>query len=345
MQISSRIYGTASDGRRVTQYIMESKNGVRIACLDYGCIITNLWVRDRTGKPTDIVLGYDDIAAYEKDDVFFGACVGRVANRIKDSRFTLNGQDYRLQPNDGLNHLHGVFHKRLFAASVSGGSLRFTYRSPDGEDGFPGGLDVTVTYTLDDNDVFSMRYEAVSDADTLINLTNHSYFNLSGHQSGSVDQQLLEITADTFLETADDACPTGIELPVEGTPMDFRTLRHIGQGFPIQYEQMELVSGYDHCYCLRENAAPAALAYSPVTGIAMSLVTTQPGIQFYSGNHLGEGGAGKGGIHYGRRAGFCLETEHYPCANSYPDFPSILLRRGEKCEQTTLLQFQTLEKL
>lgn len=345
MQISSHIYGTTSDGCQVTQYIMESRNGVRIACLDYGCIITNLWVNDREGTPTDIVLGYDDIAAYERDTTSMGAFTGRVANRIKDSRFTINGRDYRLQPNNGVNHLHGVFNKRMYAASISGGSLRFTYRSPDGEDGFPGNLDVTVTYTLDDNNVFSMQYEAVSDADTLINLTNHSYFNLSGHQSGRVDQQLLEITADTFLETADDACPTGQILAVDGTPMDFRTMRHIGQGFPIRYEQMELVDGYDHCYCLRENAAPAALGYSPVTGIAMSLVTTQPGMQFYSGNHLGEGSVGKDGAHYGPRAGFCLETEHYPCANSYPDFPSTLLKCGEKYQQTTMLQFQTLEKL
>lgn len=345
MQISSQAFGTTSDGRRVTRYTMENDTGVKISCLDYGCIITNIWVNDRTGKPTDIVLGYDDLASYERDDVFFGACIGRVANRLKDSRFTLNGKEYHMEPNDGLNHLHGVFHKRLFAASVSGGKLRFTYHSPDGEDGFPGNVELTVTYTLDENGVFSMQYEAVSDADTLINLTNHSYFNLSGHQSGSVDDQLLEITADAFLETADDACPTGVALPVDGTPMDFRTMRHIGQGFPIQYEQMELVSGYDHCYCLRPNAAPAALAYSPDTGITLSLVTTQPGMQFYSGNHLGEGGTGKGGAHYARRAGFCLETQHYPCAPSYPAFPSILLKRGEKYEQSTLLQFQTLEKL
>lgn len=345
MQISTQSYGATSDGRQVTRYIMENSCGVKIACLDYGCIITNIWVNDRSGKPTDIVLGYDTLAAYEQDDVFFGACIGRVANRIKDSRFTLNGQTYHMAPNDGLNHLHGVFHKRLFTAAVSAGSLRFTYHSPDGEDGFPGSVELTVTYTLDDNGIFAMQYEATSDADTLINLTNHSYFNLSGHNSGSVDEQLLEITADSFLETADDACPTGVILPVAGTPMDFRTMRHIGQGFPIQYEQMELVGGYDHCYCLRPDAAPAALAYSPVTGIAMSLVTTQPGMQFYSGNHLGEGGIGKGGAHYGKRAGFCLETQHYPCANSYPDFPSTVLKKGETYQQTTLLQFQTLENL
>ena len=345
MQITSQAWGYLSDGRQVNRYTFKTATGIQISCLDYGCIITNIWVKDRKGDPVDIVLGYDDVASYEADDAFLGACIGRVANRMKDSRFHLNGKEYRLYPNDGLNHLHGVFHKRLFSASVLGDSLRFSYHSPAGEDGFPGTLDVSVTYTLDDNGVFVMKYEATSDADTLINLTNHSYFNLSGHQSGSVEHQMLQIAADRYLETADDSCPTGVELPVEGSPMDFRTLRHIGQGFPIQYEQMELVDGYDHCYCLRENAAPAALAYSPDTGIAMSLVTTQPGMQFYSGNHLDEAGVGKGGAHYGVRSGFCLETQHYPCAPSYPDFPSIVLRSGQRYEETTLFQFQTLETL
>ena len=345
MQISTQYYGTTSDGQKVTRYTMRSRAGVTVSCLDYGCIITNIWVNDREGKETDIVLGYDDLASYEEDTKFFGACVGRVANRIKDSRFTLNGQEYRLKPNNGMNHLHGVFHKKVFTASVAGSSLRFFYRSPDGEDGFPGNVDLIVTYTLDDNGVFAMQYEAISDADTLINITNHSYFNLSGHQSGRVDDQLVQIMADKFLETSDDACPTGVILPVDGTPMDFRTMRHIGQGFPIRYEQLELVEGYDHCYCLRPNAAPAVLAHSPSTGITVSLMTTQPGMQFYSGNHLSDGMHGKGGARYGQRWGFCLETEHYPCSSSYPDFPSTVLHPGEKYEQTTLLQFQTLEKL
>ena len=345
MRISSSFFGVTSSGETVTCYTMENAGGIRVCCLDYGAVISRLWVPDRQGQPVDIVLGYDDLAAYERDAAYFGACVGRVAGRIKDSRLTLGGREYILTPNDGVNHLHGVLSKRVFRAAVAGGSLRLTYHSPDGEDGLPGNVEITVTYTLDEANVLAIRYEAISDADTVINLTNHSYFNLSGHGSGTVDGQLLQIAADTFLETADDVCPTGVILPVEGTPLDFRTLRHIGQGFPVRCPQMELVGGYDHCYCLRPEAAPAALAYAPDTGIAMHIVTTQPGLQFYSGNDLEPGLPGKDGVHYGARSGFCLEAQHYPCALSYPAFPSILLSRGRRYRETTLLQLQTLDTL
>lgn len=344
MRIFSRPFGIASDGKPVTCYTMENKNGVKVSVMDMGCTITELWVPDKNGTPTDIVLGYDTVAEYEAGDAFFGAFVGRVANRIKDGRFTAGGKEYALTPNDGVNHLHGVMHRRIFDARVSDDALHFRYVSPDGEEEMPGAVTVHVTYALDDNNVLTMKYQAQTTRDTILNFTNHSYFNLSGHGSGPVGDQLLQIAADTFCETADDGCPTGTLLPVEGTPMDFRTLRHIGRGFEQYYEQLELVGGYDHNYCLRPDAAPAALAYAPSTGIALSIVTTQPGMQLYTANGL-EGCTGKGGAHYGRRSAFCLETQHYPCAPAYPHFPSIEVKAGDLYEETTLLQLQTLETL
>lgn len=342
MHLFSRFYGLTQAGETVNQYTMTNKNGVSVSVLDYGCIITRFCLPDRDGKMTDIVLGYDTLAEYERDVFAMGAFVGRFAGDIKDSRFTLGGKTYTLLRNDGVNHLHGAMAKRVFRASVHGGGITFTYHSPEGEEGFPGAVDVSVTYTLDDNNVFSLKYTAVPSADTVLNFTNHTFFNLSGHMSGAVDDQLLQLAADSFLETADDACPTGQILPVAGTPMDFTCLHHIGRGFPIQYEQMELVGGYDHCYCLRAEAAPAALAYSPGSGIALSVVTDQPGLQFYSGDYLGEGGAvsGKDGAHYHRRAGFALETHGYPCAPNFPQFPSAVVRQGETYEATTLWQVQ-----
>ncbi len=345
MKISSAPYGITRNGERVTCYTLKNANGMEARFLDFGCILTHLIVPDREGKPTDVVLGYDSLSSYEADTAWFGAVVGRYANRIKDAAFTMNGREYRLTANDGPNHLHGALGKRMFHASVGNESLCLTYTSPDGEDGLPGTVQISVIYSLDDRNVLTMRYEAVSDADTVLNLTNHSYFNLSGHRSGKVDDQLLQIAADQFLETADDTCPTGHILPVSGA-MDFRRLRKIGLGFPAACEQMELVGGYDHCYVLRPGAAPAALAYSPRTGIALTVVTTQPGLQLYSGNYLEDNPlAGKGNCRYHRRSGFALETEHYPCSPNYPDFPSTVLRAGETYHETTMLQLQVLEKL
>ena len=340
MQIVSKPYGVTADGRNVTCYTLTNTRGLQARFLDYGCILTHLILPDRSGNPTDVVLGYDDLASYEADPAAMGAVVGRYANRIKDSRFTLNGVIYRLPPNDGANHLHGALGKRLFCGTVADGCLQLRYTSPDGEDGLPGNVQFTVTYSLDDNNVLTMRYEAVSDADTVLNLTNHSYFNLAGHGSGRIDAQLLQIAADTFLESADDNCPTGQILPAEGA-MDFRHLRPIG-GEPA-CEQMELVGGYDHCYILRPGAAPAALAYCPETGIALTAVTTQPGLQLYTGNYLDDiPGPGKGGARYCRRCGFALETQHYPCSPNFPDFPSTVVRSGEVYRETTHIQLQTI---
>ncbi len=343
VQIASSPYGVTADGRSVTCYTMTNGNGMQARFLDYGCVLTHLILPDRSGKPTDVVLGYDTLADYEADPAYMGALVGRYANRIKDSAFTLNGREIRLAPNDGANHLHGVLSKRVFHGTVGNDCLRLTYTSPDGEDGLPGTVRITVRYSLDDNNVLTMGYEAVSDADTVLNLTNHSYFNLAGHRSGRIDGQLLQIAADTFLETADDTCPTGQILPAEGA-MDFRRLRSIG-GEPT-CEQMEMVGGYDHCYVLRPDTAPAALAYCPQTGIALTVATTQPGLQLYTGNYLEDvPRPGKGGARYVQRSGFALETQHYPCAPNYPQFPSAVLRAGQTLRETTYYQLHILNQL
>ena len=341
MQISSKLYGVTSDGRRVLCHTMTNASGMEVRLLDYGCIITHLLVPDRRGVPTDVVLGYDDLASYESDGCYFGALVGRFANRIRNAAFPLNGREIRLEPNDGPHHLHGVLSKRVFSASAVDDSLCFTYVSPAGEDGLPGTVRISATFTLDDNNVLAMRCEAVSDEDTVLNLTHHDYFNLAGHRSGRVDSQLLQIAADEFLETADDSCPTGHILPAEG-PMDFRRLRRIG-GEP-QCEQMELVGGYDHCYLLRPGAVPAVVACCPATGITLTMATSQPGLQLYTGNFLEDNPLpGKDGVHYLRRGGFALEAQGCPGAPNYPQFPSALLRAGETYSRTTLWQFQVTE--
>lgn len=337
--ITKNTFGYLKNGREVTAYTMTNENGVTARFIDYGCILTSLMVPDRLGRCVDVVLGYDNVGSYEEDPAYLGALVGRYANRIKNSRFTLNGKEYNLEPNDGPNHLHGVLSKRLFDAEVSGDELRFTYTSPDGEDGLPGEVRITVICSLNDDNELTMRYEASSDQDTIINLTNHSYFNLAGHDSGSVEDQLLMIDADSFLETSSDCCPTGRMLPADG-PMDFRSLRRIGDGFMEPCEQMALAGGYDHCYVLRGGDGPAAEAYSPETGILLSVYTTQPGLQFYSGNYLDQISCpGKNFAKYTRLSGFALETQHYPCSPNFPGFPSTVLKAGEVYRERTTLKF------
>ena len=346
MRISSRIFGVTAQGETVTEFTLTNRGGVCAKILDYGAILRQLWVPDRSGGSVDIVLGYDDLSSYEKDhSTCMGAVVGRVAGRIKGAAFTLHGSTYRLEANDGANHLHGCFPHRVWAATVTGDGLRLRYHSPDGEEGFPGTVDVQLCFTLDDNNVLSMKYEAASDADTIFNLTSHSYYNLNGHDSGCADDHLLQIASDSFLEMADDSCPTGQILPTAGSMMDFTRLQRIGRGFPVACEQMELVGGYDHYFILRPEAAPAAMLYAPKTGIAMTIATTEPGVLFYSGNYLEENPLpGKGGTRYVGRGGIALETQQYPGAAAHPEFPSILLRRGHKREGTTLWQFQVLNQ-
>lgn len=344
MSIISKYYGRTSSGDEIYQYTLENANGMRAVIIEYGCAVTHLWVRDNSGELRDVVLGYNTIEDYENGTASIGAFIGRYANRIERSEFTLDGKTYHLKPNNGPNHLHGTFQHMAFKGSIADGSLLLKAVSPDGDDGFPGTVNITVRYTLTDKNALVMEYAADTDAPTIINLTNHSYFNLEGHASGSMLDCTLRLNADTFTEGNAETCPTGRILPTAGTPMDFTTAKAIGRDIRADYEQLKLCSGYDHNFIL--NKAPgalglAAVAHSDKTGITMNVYTTQPAMQLYTGNFLAnDTRPGKAGGVYAQYQGFCLETQHYPCTPSHPEFPSVTLRPGEIFHETTSYQFE-----
>ncbi len=344
INITSSPFGETADGRAVTCWTMQNDAGMTVRALDYGCTLQSVLVPDRDGKPVDVILGYDDIAGYEAGSCWLGAFVGRYANRIKNAAFTLNGKDYSLSRNDGENHLHGVFDRRVFSATAENGALVLRYTSPDGEEGYPGTLEVTVTYTLTEDNALILDYRAVTDADTVVNLTNHSYYNLDGPTGGTVLAQTVRLAASRFTEAGPDTTPTGRILDVGGTALDFRREKAIGRDIASGEDQLRLCSGYDHNFILdREQPGFAfgGAAHSEKTGIEMTFSTTQPAVQFYAGNFLaGDAAAcGKGGVRYPKHGGFCLETQHYPCSPNFPDFPSAVLRPGEEYREITEYRF------
>ena len=349
MSITSKYYGRTCDGREVYGYTLENRAGMRAHIIEYGCIVTDLWVPGRDGAPVDVVLGMDSLEDYEAGTASVGALVGRYANRIRGAAFTLDGRVYRLEANNGPNHLHGTFGRTVFRGTVKTDEdgtehLVLTARSPDGDDGFPGNMDVTVTYTLTDAGALVMDYTAVTDAPTLINLTNHSYFNLGGDAADAMAQTLM-IDARHVLEGDAETCPTGRVLDVAGTPFDFRTPKPIGRDLDLSDDQLGLARGYDHCFVL-DKAAPGLLALAgrarcEETGITMEVFTTQPGMQLYTANFLGgQPVKGRGGRPLRDYQAFCLETQHYPCTPSFPDWPGVELRPGEEYHETTAYSFR-----
>ncbi len=299
-------------------------------------------VPDASGRKTDVVLGYDDLRSYEQGNCFFGAFVGRYANRIKGAAFELNGKRYELEKNDGRNHLHGVYCRRVFEAETEGDTLVFRGVSPDGEEGFPGTLRFEVRYRLTEDNALEIGYRAATDADTVLNFTNHSYFNLNG--GGDILGHRLTIYADRFTEGDAEILPTGRICKVNGTPMDFRAGRRIGEDIASDWEQLRLAGGYDHNFILNGEAGKLrkmAAAKGDVSGIRMEAYTTQPAVQLYTGNYVDRDTApfGRGGARYPRFAGFCLESQHYPCSPNFPDFPSTLLRPGEEYREETVYRF------
>ena len=341
-----RPFGALPDGRQVEEIVLRSA-GASCSILTYGGALRTLTVPDRRGQGVDIVLGYDRLEDYLVQDKYLGALIGRFANRIGDSRFSLGGQDYPLRANDGKNHLHGGpvgFDKQIWTVeALSGDSLTLSLRSPDGQEGYPGNLEVQVTYTLTSGEL-ALDYRAVCDRDTLCNLTNHAYFNLSGHQSGPVEGQYVQIFADAYTPTDEGSIPTGAVEPVEGTPMDLRRGEKISAHADDPFPQLTLAGGYDHNWVLSGEPGPmglAARAWSEETGIVLETLTTLPGIQFYSGNYLDGSPAGKGGAPYARRWGFCLETQVFPDAPHHPNFPSAVLAAGEEYRQKTVYRFST----
>lgn len=344
MSVTKSFFGKTSDGRAVSRYTLTNEAGASVSILDLGGTIQSLKV-PAPGGLVDVALGYDTVADYQQNTCYFGALIGRFGNRIGDSRFTLNGREYRLYPNDkNNNHLHGGregFDKKLWQAEAGEDSLTLSYLSPDGEEGYPGNLSVTVTYQFDSENGLTIDYRARCDQDTVINLTNHTYFNLSGEGSGSVEDQELMLCAEAY--TAIDPYGLTVErvIPVEGTPFDFRQMKPIGRDIAAGDEQLRYGGGYDHNFVLASGGElkRCAAARSPKTGIAMEVLTTQPGVQLYTGNAIIPH-TGKGGHLYGVRAGFCLETQHFPNGMACPSFISPVLKAGEEYHQVTVYRFR-----
>ncbi|HIS52665.1 MAG TPA: galactose mutarotase [Candidatus Onthomonas avicola] len=346
MPITSQPFGCTRDGRAVTEYRISNANGMSVSVLSYAASLRAIVVPDREGRPVDVALGYDTVAEYEDDACFFGNLVGRFANRLRKARFSLDGKTWQLVPNEGENHLHGTYCNRVLEGRPEGNSLIFTFLSPDGEEGYPGNLNVRYSYTLTEDNRLILDYQAATDRPTIVNLTNHAYFNLSGHGAGDILDIELQLNASRFTEGDAENLLTGRILPVEGTPFDFRTPKPIGRDLGADHPMLRSASGYDLNMVLDAPGldAPAARAFSPRTGITMDYYTTQPGTQFYSGNFViaADGVTprnGKGGAQYGRHSAFCLESQHYPCSPDFPDFPSVVLRPGETYHETAVYRF------
>mgnify|MGYP001088202680 CR=1 FL=1 len=331
-----RHFGTSKDGFEISEYILD--NGlIEAHFLDYGCIIKNVFVAGKDGKRRDVVLGYDDLKSYEENDGYLGAFVGRVANRIKNAEFTLDGVKYRLFANDGKNCLHGGaagFDMKVWEVlEAAPDMLKLGLVSPDGDEGFPAELKVRMTYRLTSDNRFEVEHVAQSDADTVVNLTHHSFFNLRGEGVGDVNSHVMQINADKYTPVDETLIPTGEIADVEGTPFDFREPHAIGERLGDDDEQLKLGRGYDHNWVVNrkfpEALELAARVFEPESGRELEVYTTEPGMQFYGGNFL-NGEIGKSGKPYSFRGAFALETQHFPDSPNRPNFPSTLLRAGEK---------------
>ena len=334
-------FGITKDGSKPYLYKMKNDAGMEVQVSDFGATLVNVTVLDQDKNPVEVVLGYEDAAGYENGTAAIGAIVGRNANRIGGACVTINGIDYKLAENDGKNNLHSgpdVYQKRMWRVVENGDDhVTFLLHSPDGDQGYPGAVHIEVTYTLTEDNAVKIAYHAVPDADTLINMTNHSYFNLSGHASGTAWNAKVWIDADAFTETDAELIPTGTVVPVEGTPMDFRKMKKIGQDIGVDFEQLKFVGGYDHNFVLDKADGTiqlAARARSEKSGICMDVYTDCVGIQLYAGNFIGKQ-TGKGGASYDSRHAFCLETQYFPNAVNEPNFKSPVLHVGETYHSQT----------
>jgi len=347
MHITKSPFGQLEDGRKVFLYALTNDQGIQVKITDFGAIITQLHLPDRWGNLGDVVLGYDNLESYIQDKNYFGAVIGRYANRVANAGFELDGRQYSLDRNDGPNHLHGGsagFHKVLWSARMEQHSdhvaLILGYRSADQEQGYPGNLDVTVTYQLNQRNELRVQYEALTDMATPVNLTQHSYFNLAG-RGAVLDHELL-IAADAFTPVGQTLLPDGAQTQVAGTPFDFRTARLIGEQIDTGDRQLMFGQGFDHNFVLNKAVDNqlnlAARVYEPDSGRIMELITQEPGLQFYSGNFLDGSAAGKGRV-FGHRSGFCLEPQHFPDSPNNPAFPCTILRPDERYLTTTIYRF------
>ena len=333
------------EGKPTALYVLKNKNGAEACITNYGGRLVSVMVPDKNGKMTDVVLGYDNIGQYVQSDGNYGALIGRYGNRINQGKFTLDDVEYTLPQNNGAHCLHGGpqgYHARMWdAKQLNDQALELTYLSKDGEDGFPGNLDIKVTYTLTDDNAVGIKYEATTDKKTVVNLTNHSYFNLSGVPGSDVLDQLVMINADNYTPVDSTLIPVGIS-PVDGTPLDLRTPVAIGKQINDPFQQLQFGRGYDLNWVLNTNGDKnvlAAKAYSPTSGIALEVYTNEPGIQFYTGNFMDGKDTGKHGVLYPHRGALCLETQHYPDSPNHPDFPSVVLNPGEKYLSECIYKF------
>jgi aldose 1-epimerase len=342
-------FGKTSDGSPVHLFTLANKIGASVQIMNYGAIVVSLKMPDRDGKLDDIVLGFDDLPSYIRSSPYFGAIVGRYGNRIGGAAFTLDGVLYKLDANERGNILHGGHHgfdRALWTvAKVDNHSIELTYMSKDGEAGFPGNLTARVHYTLTDANELKIEYTATTDRDTVVNLTHHSYFNLAGQGQRSILDHELTINADQFTPVNSQLIPTGELFPVDGTPFDFRQPHRIGERIDAHDPQLRFAGGYDHNWVLKPHSdlALAASVYEPTTGRVMEVWTTEPGLQFYSGNGL-SGVLGKAGQVYRRHSALCLETQHYPDSPNQPQFPTTVLKPGQTYQTTTLYRFTSRPK-
>jgi aldose 1-epimerase len=350
-RLTQQPFGQSPDGEAIEIVTLSNLNGIEVRVMTYGGVIVTLRTPDRERRVDDIVLGHDDAAGYFTSAAFFGTLVGRYANRIAKGRFTLDGREYVLATNNGPNHLHGgrkgwdkaVWRPEAFN-DRRGVGVTLTHTSRDGDEGYPGTVKATVTYTLKDADELQIDYVATTDKPTIINLSQHSYFNLAGTRAASILDHEVSINADRYTPVDAGLIPTGELAPVQGTPFDFRQPTAIGARIDQTHEQLERGRGYDHNFVLnrqRDGLIPAATVYEPTSGRTLEVLTTEPGVQFYTGNFLNGTITGKGGVKYGYRAGFCLETQHFPDSPNRPNFPTPVLRPGETYRSTTVFKFGT----
>ncbi|HEX6717957.1 MAG TPA: aldose epimerase family protein [Pyrinomonadaceae bacterium] len=350
--VTKQSFGKTDAGENIDLYTLRNAHGAEAKIMTYGAILVSLKVPDRSGKFDDVVLGFSDSDSYlKKNAPYFGAIVGRYGNRIAKGRFTLNGVEYKLAVNNGENHLHGGikgFDKVVWTGhemkTKAGPAVVLTYLSKDGEEGYPGNLNVRVVYTLTNNNELKIDYSATTDKDTVTNLTHHSYFNLAGEGTGDILNHVLTINANRFVPTDAGSIPTGELRSVAGTPFDFLKATAIGARINQDEEQLKFGKGYDHTFVINGRAGMlrlAATAYEPTSGRVMQVWTTEPGVQFYTGNFLDGTLTGKSGKPYPFRSAFCLETQHFPDSPNHPSFPTTTLRKGATYKSTTIYRFST----
>lgn len=348
MGITKKSFGTTKNGEESTLITMENANGMKVSCSDYGALIVDVIVADSKGEYADVALGFDNVNEYEINAPFLGAFIGRHANRIGGAEFTLNGTRYKLEQNNGSNNLHSgtpFYHKMMYAYDTEEGtgysSVTFSRVSPDMEQGFPGNLELSVTYKLTDDNELYIIYNAESDKDTIVNFTNHSYFNLDGEGSGSVLDHIVQIDAANFTPTSEILVPTGEIRSVKGTPLDFTAPKRVGDDIDADYEPLKFGKGYDHNYVLdKGNGVFAKVAKATGTsGRYVEVYTDLPGMQFYTGNNIANADNGKNGHSYHVRDGLCFETQFFPDSCNIDSFPSCVLKAGEKFYSQTMYKF------